>query len=75
MSDWSPPSLSPTVVAGLAIGSVLLLAYALLIQGSLLLGLLPILLVGLGYLVWRAVAAVEAIADASQRIAEQLERG
>ncbi|QLH77116.1 hypothetical protein HZS55_07325 [Halosimplex rubrum] len=74
MSGWSPPKLSRGIVAGFGLASALILAYALLIQGALLLGLLPVLLIGFGYLVWRVVAAVEAIADGVQRIAEQMER-
>jgi CHASE2 domain-containing sensor protein len=73
MSEWSPPELPRGVVAGVGVVSVLILAYALLIQGALLLGLLPVLLIGFGYLVWRVVAAVEAIADGVQRIADEQE--
>jgi threonine/homoserine/homoserine lactone efflux protein len=74
MSGWSPPELSGGVVAGFAFVSALILAYAVLIQGSFLLGLLPVVLFGFGYLVWRAVAAVEAVADGVQRIADERER-
>jgi CHASE2 domain-containing sensor protein len=74
VSGWSPPAPSRAVVVGFGAASLLILAYALLIQGAILLGLLPVLLIGLGYLVWRIVAAVEAIADAAQRIADEHER-
>jgi len=74
MSGWSPPKLSRGVVAGFGVVSVLILAYALLIQGALLLGLLPVLFAGFGYLVWRILAAVEAIADGVQRIADDREQ-
>ncbi|QPV64300.1 hypothetical protein I7X12_06710 [Halosimplex litoreum] len=74
MSGWSPPSLSRELVAAFGAAYLLVIAYALLIQGAILLGLLPgILLVG-AYLLWRIMGAVEAIADGIQRIAEQLER-
>ncbi|WP_135366361.1 hypothetical protein [Halosimplex halophilum] len=74
MSGWSPPTLPRELLAAFGAAYVLVIAYALLIQRALLLGLLPgVLLVG-AYLLWRVAAAVEAIADGVQRIAEQMER-
>jgi len=74
MSEWSPPTPSRTAIAAFALVAVLLLAYALLIVQQFLLGVLPIVLVALGYLIWRVVVALEAIADAAQRIADERER-
>mgnify|MGYP000026359493 CR=1 FL=1 len=74
MSARSRPTPSRTALVGFTIASVLILAYALLIVQQLLLGIVPIVLVGLGYLVWRVVVALEAIADAAQRIADERER-
>lgn len=74
MTDWSPPSIPrPWLIAGVVF-YILLLAYSVLITGQLLLGVLPgFLLFGL-YFLWRVLAAVEAIADAQQRMAAQEEQ-
>ncbi|QLH81592.1 hypothetical protein [Halosimplex pelagicum] len=74
MSGWSPPSLPRELLAAFGAAYLLVIAYALLVQGAILLGVLPgVLLIG-AYLLWRIMAAVEAIADGVQRIAEQMER-
>ena len=74
MSGWSPPSLSRRTVAAIATGYVLIAAYSLVIAAQLLLGVvLPgVVLLG-SYLLWRFLRAVEAIADALQRIADAQE--
>ncbi len=74
MSGWSPPSLSRRTVAAIATGYVLIAAYSLVITAQLLLGvILPgVVLLG-SYLLWRFLRAVEAIADALQRIADARE--
>jgi hypothetical protein len=48
----------------------LLLAYSIVIAGRLLLGVLPGLILLVIYLLWRLVVAVEAIADAQQRMVD-----
>jgi hypothetical protein len=74
MSGWSPPSPSRRTVAAIATGYVLIAAYSLVITAQLLLGvILPgVVLLG-SYLLWRFLRAVEAIADALQRIADARE--
>jgi hypothetical protein len=74
MNGWSPPSLSRRTVAAIATGYVLIAAYSLVIAAQLLLGvILPgVVLLG-SYLLWRFLRAVEAIADALQRIADARE--
>lgn len=74
MNGWSPPSLSRRTVAAIATGYVLIAAYSLVIVGQLLFGvILPgVVLLG-SYLLWRFLRAVEAIADALQRIADARE--
>jgi CHASE2 domain-containing sensor protein len=74
MANWSPPSLPRRWLAAAAVLSVLVLVYSVLILGQFLLGLLPTLLLGVLYVLWRFLAAVEAIADAQQRLADQRER-
>ena len=49
------------------------LAYSLVIAGQLLLGVFPAFIIVFLYIIWRLLAAVEAIADAQQRIASQQE--
>lgn len=69
MSGWSPPSPPRELLAGIALAYVVVLAYALFIQGSLLLGLVPGIVFLVGYYLWRLLVAVEAIADGVHRIA------
>ena len=74
MSDRSPPPNSQRWLPVIALLSVLIIGYALIIAGQILLGLLPVLGLVLLYLVWRFVLAIEAIADAHQRLAAHRER-
>ena len=69
MSDWSPPTLSRGQLAGIVVGLLAVAAYSLVIVGQLLLVIVPAVAVVAAYLVWRFVVAVEAIADALQRLA------
>ena len=75
MTGWSPPSPPRALLAGAAVVWLVLLAYAILIQGSILIGLLPGVLVVATYVIWRFLVALEAIADGVHRIADQRERG
>lgn len=74
MAGWSPPSPSQLVLATVALLGVAVLAYSVLIQGAVLIGLFPLALVVGGYVVWRFLVALEAIADGVHRIADQRER-
>ncbi|MFC7042142.1 hypothetical protein DM826_08370 [Halonotius aquaticus] len=69
MSDWSPPTLSRGQLAGLIVGLLAVAAYSLVIAQQLLLVIFPAAAVVVVYLAWRFVVAVEAIADALQRLA------
>ena len=69
MSDWSPPTLSRGQLAGIVVGLLAVATYSLVIVGQLLLVIVPAVAVAVAYLVWRFVVAVEAIADALQRLA------
>ncbi len=72
MSDRSPSPSLPAAI-GLTALSALVMAYALLIVQQILLGLMVVTwLLGL-YLLWRFLVALEALADAQQRIARQRE--
>ncbi|MEA1929959.1 hypothetical protein [Halohasta litorea] len=73
MSEWTPRQLSRPVIIGLSICYLLVLAYSVVIAGQLLLGVLIGAVFGVVYLGWRFLAAVEAIADALQRLARQRE--
>ena len=70
MSDWSPPTLSRGQLAGIVVGFLAVSAYSLVIAGQILLVVGPAAAVVAGYLAWRFIRAVEAIADALQRIAD-----
>jgi membrane protein implicated in regulation of membrane protease activity len=75
MSNWSPPSVPRNWLVVIGAGYALLVAYSLLVVQQVLLGVVvPAVLFVSVYLTWRFLAAVEAIADALQRIAEQRER-
>ena len=67
MSGWSPPTLSRGQLAGIIVGLLAVAAYSVLIAGQLLLVVFPAAAVFVVYLIWRFVRAVEAIADAQQR--------
>lgn len=73
MSERTRPRLSLPVVIGLSICYLLVLAYSVVIAGQILLGVLIGAVFGVVYLGWRFLAAVEAIADALQRLARQRE--
>jgi hypothetical protein len=60
-------------LVGIAVGYLLLVAYMLVIVGQVLLAVLPGVVLVSTYLVWRFIRAVEAIADALQRIADDRE--
>ena len=62
MSDYSPPSLPRPWTVGIAALLAAAFAYSLVIVHQPLLGVLPALLVGVGYYAWRVLAALEAIA-------------
>jgi len=70
MSDWSPPTLSRGQLAGIVVGLLAVSAYSLVIAQQLLLVVFPAAAVVAVYLTWRFIVAVEAIADALQRIAD-----
>lgn len=75
MSGWSPPEISREWLVGVGVVYIALLGYSLVVvQQVLLLGLFPGLLLVSLYLLWRFLVAVEAIADALQRIAHQREQ-
>jgi hypothetical protein len=71
MSDWSPPSIPRNWLVAIAVFYILFLAYSILIAGQLLLGILPGFVIVFLYFLWRGLMAVEAIADAQQRLASQ----
>lgn len=74
MSSWSPPTVPAPWVGVGAVFFLLWLAYCLLIIQQLLLGVLPLFVFAGLYLTWRMLAALEAIADAQQRLADSRER-
>ena len=74
MSGWSPPAPPRALLAGTAVVWAVFFAYMVLIQASVLLGLLPGVLVVTTYVLWRFLVALEAIADGVHRIADQRER-
>ena len=71
MPGWSPPSIPRSWTATIIVLYILFLLYSVLIAVQPLLGLLPALTIIPLYLLWRLLIAVEAIADAQQRIAHQ----
>jgi len=73
MTDWSQPSLPRHWLIAIVVFYVLLLAYSIIIAGQLLLGILPGFVIVVLYFLWRGLVAVEAIADAQQRMASQRE--
>jgi hypothetical protein len=70
MSDWSPPTLSRGQLAGIVVTLLAATAYSLVIVQQLLLVVVPAAALVAVYLTWRFIVAVEAIADALQRIAD-----
>lgn len=73
MSEWSRPQLSRPVIIGVSVCYLLVLAYAVIIAGQVLFGVLIGAVFGMIYLGWRLLVAVETIADALQRLARQRE--
>jgi 4-hydroxybenzoate polyprenyltransferase len=71
MSGWSPPTVPRQWLVLGIVAYLAVLAYAVLIAGQLLLGLLPGLLLAGLYFAWRFLLAFEAIADAQQRLADR----
>ncbi|MFC6615967.1 hypothetical protein ACFQAS_15375 [Halopenitus salinus] len=69
MAHWSSPALSRSWLGTIVVLYALILAYAIVIVGQLVLGVLPGLVLIVIYLFWRLVVAIEAIADAQQRMA------
>lgn len=74
MSEWSPPAISRPWLVAIGLGYALVLAYSIVIVHQILLGIFLGFLIASLYLLWRFIAAFEAIADAQQRIARQRER-
>jgi len=73
MSEWSPPTVRRSWLVVFGAGYFLVLAYSVVIAGQILFGIWIGVFCGVVYLGWRFLAAVEAIADALQRIARQRE--
>jgi uncharacterized membrane protein len=71
MSGWSPPAPSPALVGTVGLVYLVVLAYAVFIQGSILLGLLFGVVLVAVYLAWRLFVVLESIADSLHRIADQ----
>ncbi|MFB6152053.1 MAG: hypothetical protein ABEJ40_09640 [Haloarculaceae archaeon] len=74
MSGWSPPSLPRAWLVGLGVLFALFFGYSLLVQSTVLLALVPAVVVGAAYYLWRLLVAVEATADAVHRLADRGER-
>ncbi|WP_089670031.1 hypothetical protein [Halobacterium jilantaiense] len=62
MTDYSPPALPRSWTIGIVATLGAVFAYSVLVARQPLLGLLPSLVVGVGYFAWRVLAALEAIA-------------
>ena len=73
MADWSPASIPRNWLIAIALLYILFLAYLTLIVQQLLLGVFPGLVIVFLYFLWRGLVALEAIADAQQRMASQQE--
>ena len=74
MSDWSPPSVPRHWLIGIGVLYVLLAVYSVLVVQQILLGVVvPGMVIVSVYITGRFLVAVEAIADALQRIADQRE--
>lgn len=74
MSPYSPPSLSRVWIGAMIVFVAVLIAYSLIIIQQPILGIFPVLVIGVLYLIWRFLTAIEAIADALQRIADEREQ-
>jgi len=74
MSEWSPPPVPRPWVVGVGLVYALSVVYSLFVIQQVFLGVvLPAVAIVSSYILWRFLAAVEAIADALQRIARQRE--
>lgn len=71
MSEWSPPTLPRPWLAGIALLYVLLLGYLLVVLQQPLIGVVLGVFLASIYLVWRFLVALEAIAEAQQRLARR----
>lgn len=71
MANWFPPSLPRTWLATIVVLYALILAYSIVVAGQLLFGVVSGLVLIAIYLFWRFIVAVETIADAQQRMADQ----
>jgi len=75
MSEYSPPSIPPKWAVSIGVGYILLLGYSLIITGEVFVfAVIPAMFLLSLYIVWRFLVAVEAMADAFQRIASQREQ-
>lgn len=75
MSEWSPPSVPRVWVISLGTVYGLLVVYSLVVIQQILLGVVvPAVVIVSSYFLWRFLVAIEAIADALQRIARQREK-
>lgn len=70
MSGWSPNPVPRKWLLGLSIAAALVVVYAVVVLQRIRFVLLAGLVLFVGYFLWRFVRAVEAIADALQRIAD-----
>jgi len=75
MSGWSRKTVPREWLFVFGVAYTCLFAYGLVIVGQLLLfGVFPLVVFGGGYFLWRLLAAVEAIAEALQRLSRQREQ-
>jgi hypothetical protein len=70
VSGWSPPALSRRQLAAVGLLIAVSVVYSVFVAAQLLLVLGPAVLLVTLYFAWRLLLAVEAIADALQRIAD-----
>lgn len=74
MTGSSPPSVPRSWLVGIGLLYALSVAYAILTAQILLGAVIPALLIGIGYVGWRLLTALETSADALRRIADCRER-
>lgn len=73
MSDWSPPTIPLRVLPVIVVLYAAVVLYAVIVVQRLLLAALVGLLFATAYVAYRLLMAVEAIADAQQRMADREE--
>lgn len=73
MTQWSAETRKGWLIGVVGVTVVWLLAALFAVQEFFILGIYPIMLLGGGYFLWRFLVAFEAIADAQQRMARELE--